>query len=160
VVYGVHFGTIKRVNIGPRLEDVDLGVAGLPTEVERTCSLDGQLAGFVALEKWSEPFQPGLTRVSTDASFIVTAVVPTAGGPSRLLSGELPKFPAGAFYVAPGLFMAGTAQAALIERAVAGEDLAKTAIPRVTLAADQENQVTIDLAAAEKAILDGWKGEE
>ncbi len=160
VVYGGNMGTIKRVNIDPPQEDVDLGIVELTPEVESACSLNALLTGFLALEKWSEPYQPGLTLVSTDGSLIVTRAMASVEGPYRLPDGECPRFPAGTFYIAPGKFLGRTAQVALIERVVAGEDLSKTAIPRVTLVPEHESQMKIDLAQAEKAILDGWKGEE
>lgn len=160
VKYGENMGTIRRVSIGPRLEDVDLGVVEVPPEADRICSLNAQVSGRSGVEKWFESFQDGLTLVSTDGSLILTQVTALGEGPCRMLDGSLPRFPPGTYYIAPGLFMARTAQVALIERVVAGEDLSASGIPRVTLVANQETATTIDLAQAEAAILAGYQNGE
>lgn len=144
-------GTIVRVPIPALAQSTTLPPVTIPrrsddAQVSVTALNQNKLDGTF------ESSAPGITLVSLEGSCIVSFADQKVDRDGQAY-GELPKVPAGTYWVAPLMFMSREAQVRLIERVVAGEDLTASGIPRLTATVDGVAELTFDAVAVEKAIL-------
>lgn len=151
-------GRIARVEVPAGEADVDLGKITIPPDTD-------------PLGEASITFQPsraplwrpdstadGVTLVSLDGGriemFVRRQKISEAGPPIPSDSIAV-KVPPGEYYVVGGLFGATPAQASLVERARAGEDLRKLGVPTVIVSTDHTAELELDQWKVESLILGG-----
>ncbi len=134
--------------------DADIGEIREPDDV---CDMKLRIVP-TATEKWSkrpEPHVSGVTLVSSDGERIFSFVRlgTTEEVLDRSSADQVPRVPAGTYFVAPGWFMATKAQLRLIDAVRARVDVAALGIPQVVAGPGEPDVVKVDAEKTEAAIL-------
>lgn len=122
-----------------------------------SCEVEITVAFGTAADWRPEPIVAGVTLVSLDGQTRLTLSVRKVDGVWRVVPGpgtnDLPKLPPGTYYVVGHSFAATAPQRAVIERALAGEDLRPHEVPTVTAVEGEVARLALDISAAERALL-------
>ncbi|MCX5691412.1 MAG: hypothetical protein NTV94_16750 [Planctomycetota bacterium] len=114
-----------------------------------------KMSNAFSLDNWLESRLSGITLISSDGSRILSfGCHPETWVAYRDPNWQqLPKIPAGTYYAVPGRFLAHRAQVRLVERALAGENLDLSGVPKIVVVKDQEATLDFDAVVAENAIM-------
>ena len=149
----------KVIHLKPHqtMEDINLGPIHIPSYQRGTVPLHLTVTGDDQLLTRSvETTQGGATLLSADGqTAVVFALNPATGKLAHYptpYDPETPQLDPGVYYIAPGLL--GTSRADLLRRLLLnGVDVEAAGVPKITAVEGQPVTMTVDMAAAEQAIL-------
>lgn len=105
----------------------------------------------------------GVTLVSLDGQLVLPLLAPRVNGASRTIEKAEPqefgRVPPGTYYAVGGFFTGTAPQRAVIERALAGEDLRPLGVPTIAAVEGAVAKLTVHSPAVEAAIFGGVKAQ-
>ena len=144
-------GTVKVVGLPGSPVDVELGDIEI-VPLNGNASVRVQLAERHNADQRIENKGGAVSFIAADGSAVYTFMT---GGPGIAMAnvgtGELPKLPAGTYYVSPGLF-GNSLSFKVLDAVRAGIDLDAAGIPKIVAVAGQEAELTVDVPIVDAAI--------
>lgn len=125
---------LQRISVPPGDDDFHAAVKLEP--YEEACEVNITILPRPGFGWRPDRGHAGVTLVSLDGQTVIPLFARMIEGVRRTVAGyattEFPRVPAGTYYIAPGFFNATAPQRAVLERALAGEDLRPLGIPTIT----------------------------
>lgn len=160
IVYLTGEAGYHRIVVPPGDDDVSLTVE--KTSSVETCGVDITVLPGRGVVWWPFLVHSGATLVSLDGRRVESVFATMIGDLDRTVNNEQERTPQrvapGTYYVVDAAFFGTPAQRAVIERALAGEDLRAAGVPTITAKEGAVAELTIDARAIEVGLF-GTEGK-
>lgn len=142
---------VKVLPIGPLNENKDLGDVQMIQPVQGDASVRVTLTDANKVDHRLENKGAAVSLISSDGASVFTYVVKDRLAVANYATDELPKVPAGTYYVTSGLF-GNSLSFKVLDAVRNGVDLKATGVPRIEAIAGRETVLNVNVPRAEAAI--------